>query len=175
MQSAGRRPAETRARPEYKSRRQPGTRTLLITRALFPEVARFPSRRARWSAWKRAIGELGWRYWGSMVAIIVLDTAITFALPWLGVPLGWRAQIRAFLLVGVLIACGTIPLLFRKRIRSSLRSALAHMGVPTCVCCGYDLTANVSGRCPECGTLVPERTAPSRCANMGSENERHPA
>jgi uncharacterized RDD family membrane protein YckC len=25
-----------------------------------------------------------------------------------------------------------------------------------CLACGYDLTGNVSGRCPECGTAVPE-------------------
>ncbi|MEE8170687.1 MAG: hypothetical protein V3T70_09075, partial [Phycisphaerae bacterium] len=26
--------------------------------------------------------------------------------------------------------------------------------IPVCIPCGYDLTGNVSGRCPECGTVV---------------------
>jgi hypothetical protein len=25
---------------------------------------------------------------------------------------------------------------------------------PVCLCCGYDLTGNISGRCPECGRAV---------------------
>jgi hypothetical protein len=28
-----------------------------------------------------------------------------------------------------------------------------------CGCCGYDLTGNVSGICPECGTAIPRSTA----------------
>jgi hypothetical protein len=30
-----------------------------------------------------------------------------------------------------------------------------------CQKCGYDLTGNVSGRCPECGTLVTHSSPPS--------------
>ena len=29
-----------------------------------------------------------------------------------------------------------------------------------CQVCGYNLTGNVSGICPECGTLIPEGTVP---------------
>ena len=32
---------------------------------------------------------------------------------------------------------------------------------PACTTCGYDLTANVSGRCPECGTPVEARLGPA--------------
>ena len=31
-----------------------------------------------------------------------------------------------------------------------------------CAQCNYDLTANVSGRCPECGTLIPGATAETK-------------
>ena len=30
-------------------------------------------------------------------------------------------------------------------------------GDARCRGCGYDLTANISGRCPECGTAIPPR------------------
>jgi predicted amidophosphoribosyltransferase len=39
----------------------------------------------------------------------------------------------------------------RKRIQRSLRQQLLTAGIPICIACGYDLTANESGRCPECG------------------------
>ena len=29
-----------------------------------------------------------------------------------------------------------------------------------CVACGYNLTGNTSGTCPECGKEIPDRTAP---------------
>ncbi|UCE58114.1 MAG: hypothetical protein JSU63_11775 [Phycisphaerales bacterium] len=49
---------------------------------------------------------------------------------------------------GILVACPTIafirgPLRRRRRRRKGL-----------CIVCGYDLTGNVSGKCPECGTEV---------------------
>ena len=31
-----------------------------------------------------------------------------------------------------------------------------HPGPIACERCGYDLTGNVSGQCPECGTAIPE-------------------
>jgi hypothetical protein len=34
------------------------------------------------------------------------------------------------------------------------RRDVRRVPVGLCVCCGYDLTGNVSGRCPECGTAV---------------------
>ncbi len=38
-----------------------------------------------------------------------------------------------------------------RRARRLLRSHLIRLGIPICLDCGYDLTGNVSGRCPECG------------------------
>ena len=39
------------------------------------------------------------------------------------------------------------------RIRSDRRAQL--VGAHRCGTCGYDLTGNISGRCPECGTSLP--------------------
>jgi hypothetical protein len=33
-------------------------------------------------------------------------------------------------------------------------------GSPGCLGCGYDLTGNASGRCPECGTVTPAAAPP---------------
>ena len=41
--------------------------------------------------------------------------------------------------------------LVRRRITQNLREQLIRRGLSTCRRCGYDLTGNVSGVCPECG------------------------
>jgi hypothetical protein len=40
-----------------------------------------------------------------------------------------------------------------------------------CIYCGYDLTGNVSGRCPECGNLVSSAPDPQPAAD-GFESPR---
>jgi len=46
---------------------------------------------------------------------------------------------------------------YRNRTRRERRHILTARGVPICVPCGYDLTGNVSGRCPECGEAALEQ------------------
>lgn len=38
------------------------------------------------------------------------------------------------------------------------------LGSDYCVCCGYDLTGNMSGKCPECGTAIAstDRSGPAQ-------------
>jgi len=42
--------------------------------------------------------------------------------------------------------------------RDAIRLRRASAGL--CVACGYNLTGNTSGTCPECGKEIPDRTAP---------------
>ncbi len=49
-----------------------------------------------------------------------------------------------------------ITWIVRQGITRNLREELNRRGFPTCVKCSYDLTGNVSGRCPECGKPVRE-------------------
>ena len=63
-----------------------------------------------------------------------------------------------------------LAFLFRRRLRRSIWNQLAQLAMRTCLDCGYDLTGNTSGVCPECGgkaegkmkALLPEphRSAP---------------
>jgi hypothetical protein len=45
-------------------------------------------------------------------------------------------------------------ILWRTPVREAIRKQLNHLGVPICIGCGYDLTANTSGICPECGKRI---------------------
>lgn len=44
-----------------------------------------------------------------------------------------------------------------------------------CTICGYNLTGNVSGRCPECGTLIPKREDASKAADGTSSSPAPPS
>jgi hypothetical protein len=72
---------------------------------------------------------------------------------------GWAGDAtrqRVFVVPGwslVLFFVGGVLVLFM----SGNRNANArHKGVHPCMTCGYCLTGNVSGLCPECGTPIPE-------------------
>jgi hypothetical protein len=76
-----------------------------------------------------------------------------------GLALLWRELIISghgvFLLIAFLwielAAVQAARILQRRRLAMKLERAQSNQ----CVQCGYDLTANVSGRCPECGTAIP--------------------
>jgi len=60
------------------------------------------------------------------------------------------------------LGCYVIVWLVRRRITRNLRMELTRRGLPTCLGCGYDLTGNVSGVCPECGKSASALGAPRR-------------
>ena len=61
---------------------------------------------------------------------------------------------RAFLLACLLLCSVLYPIIFYKIARAIiLLTTRPHPG--NCPECDYDLTGNVSGRCPECGTIIP--------------------
>ena len=67
------------------------------------------------------------------------------------------AELPCWLLV-LLPGMPTLALWFLDRRRRWLRLRLVAQGVPICLHCGYDLTGNSSGRCPECGDAIPAPT-----------------
>jgi len=84
---------------------------------------------------------LGWTLSG-----VCLDLAYDVAI---GVTLADQWLIHAAILAAMFVF---VALLHRVGRRESLRARFATG--PRCVGCSYDLTGNVSGRCPECGTPV---------------------
>ncbi len=64
------------------------------------------------------------------------------------VPSSWSLHLPYTLF---LIGFGAAIWLTRRDIRRRLRAQLAKKGIPICIQCGYDLTGNESGTCPECG------------------------
>ena len=60
-----------------------------------------------------------------------------------------------WLLAGVL---AILPVRWFRR-RLHCRLARRRHAAGECVACGYNLTGNTSGTCPECGIPIPERTA----------------
>ena len=84
---------------------------------------------------------LGFAYWRDDL-ILDLDSGavLFFDFDYVEVPLWFPCAITAIL-----------PALWRYRRGRRLRSD----GMPHCAKCAYNLTGNVSGICPECGTPIP--------------------
>jgi hypothetical protein len=109
----------------------------------------------------------GWRPWvpfllflGGGYAISQSDNVITAI-----IPRGWNVSACQCVLLVLLIAgCSFLQSNFVKgRILRSLRTALRERGHEICVPCGYDLTGNVSGICPECGEAIPGERRETAC------------
>ena len=119
---------------------------------VFPEVRRFHSRdeankvlgRGEKRLWTRP------KYWiaaigGCVPGMIVWNTSV-LSFWHLDSILGPMATI-AGPFVGIFLICGP-------EWRRYLRQELNARGIPICMKCGYDLTGNESGTCPECGEKV---------------------
>ncbi|MHC5108401.1 MAG: hypothetical protein ACYTHJ_00815 [Planctomycetota bacterium] len=56
-------------------------------------------------------------------------------------------------LVVLTMLIGFMERVFRP-VRTEVRRQVLARGLPICIRCGYDLTGNVTGSCPECGDFV---------------------
>ncbi len=126
----------------------------------WPELARVDAsdRRKLYRAAFRPVLR-SWRYWGIALALqAVAQVAFRMAGAELAYWLPDYAREIRFLApaVGAGIAGGVTVWLVQQRIKHNLRLLLNKRGLPTCVPCGYDLTGNVSGACPECGTTIEQ-------------------
>jgi len=88
----------------------------------------------------------GRRLVGWTLSAAAIDIAFDAAL---GFNLGEEWLVSGGILAAVAAFIGTLSVIGR---RDSLRARFAHFG--RCVSCQYDLTGNLSGRCPECGSPV---------------------
>ena len=86
-------------------------------------------------------GHVRWTDWNSKPPTAATRVPVTV---WLGVTPAWAPLILALLLPLAWVVM---------RARQMLRNRRPKPG--ECLNCRYDLTANTSGICPECGTMVP--------------------
>ncbi|UCC32452.1 MAG: hypothetical protein JSU86_09255 [Phycisphaerales bacterium] len=132
-----------------------------LERLLIPELARVEPgaarRRLRRRAFFCALDNWGWLIYLLIFVIIyvVFEVVATECCSWLGV--AYRRWVRAATRglangVGFLLALWVL----RIRMRGSVRRQLIQRGLPTCLACGYNLTGNVSGVCPECGREIEQ-------------------
>jgi hypothetical protein len=140
----------------------------------FPDLKRLDTETERWQLWHAAYYPISRSpaYLGTAIVIQVAAQII------LGVPADRYARSLGY--YNGLIA-GAIPLVIaivavlltlwvtRRLITRNLRRRLNERGLPTCIPCGYDLTGNVSGICPECGSAW---NSGSTHGNDTSENRR---
>ena len=120
----------------------------------FPELEMLTSPKARSDEFKaayRAAG--GYALTIGMASLNVLAWVVLseFLLPaWLS--RGWWRVLPASLLAIMLAWCSWR--IARGRVQLCLRKRLRELGYPICIPCGYNLTGNTSGVCPECGTGI---------------------
>ena len=125
---------------------------------LFPELDRLDTKKDRDTVFKQAHKKVQTpRFWLILIlrtASLSAGLAITFVLlkrvlpipPWLNA--GMVAG------VGGVIFAGTSEFIFRRPLQKQIRVELIERGVPICLGCGFDLTDNMSGVCPECGANI---------------------
>jgi len=124
---------------------------------VFPDLRRVDAGRLR--LWKSAYDVVMRRrkYWLLALGVQVVAQVVG------GIPTtrlaarhGWQGVSADFVIpfAWALMACMVLMWLWRRGITAELRAALNAQGLPTCLHCGYDLTGNTSGTCPECGKGV---------------------
>ena len=86
------------------------------------------------------------------------------------VPSSWSLYLMLML---YLMGIGTAIWFTRRGIRRRLRAQLAQKGIPVCVPCGYNLTGNESGVCPECGTAM-QKSRPLDTMTSDYDGSDHP-
>jgi hypothetical protein len=130
----------------------------ILQRSLFPELLNWPSWSAKYhhlrDACKRVAREDRVRVfftrlpWVVCLSAVVLPVLIRGELLkfWMFLIPGWCLMVY-FSYVSEYFTC-------RRAIAFYLRADLANDGKLVCKECGYDLSGNVSGRCPECGSRI---------------------
>lgn len=118
-----------------------------------------------WYVGWRGAGVRGWRLVGWVLYGTFINVAFDIAVVW-GLIDGWMPA--------AIVTCGIaafIWVLHAAGRRQSLRNRYA--AKPACRTCDYDLTGNLSGQCPECGTPIETAAQLARpISDAGPDAER---
>ena len=128
-----------------------------FTNNSIPELARLPRKEQR-RLWQEAFrnslrDRLTWVAFAVLVGFQIVGLIIA------NIFLGHSARWAETVMAGLICAAGAFlsAQILVPRVRLHLQELLPTL----CRECGYDLTANASGRCPECGTPSHLRRAAS--------------
>ena len=127
---------------------------MLIER-FFPETSRLHRARERSQVATRALRMLGFtgpRGFLLGALLLIPSLLITIELNRLfrgtfGVRL---PSVLVYAMACICVQVGWV-IAIRRSVRRRVREELYELGVPVCTACGYDLTGNITGTCPECG------------------------
>lgn len=137
--------------------RKPRPHLFNVTMGDLPEMQQFRSEADRqaalWEMGRDAGNPASWRYWAAVASCAVGALAVgalaRFLLGYVIWP-PWVERLIYFAAMGGGLFL-IIRYLHRRGARQELRAKLRKSGVPVCLKCGYNLTGNTTGVCPECG------------------------
>jgi len=131
--------------------------------SLFPELEFYENPRDRRAAFARARKALFGQKRNLLLYLVcliafaaIVGAGVGLLGVWVKSEFGFESSWWRHLAVGMM--CGIYALaanlFFRRPIRRKLREQLKAAGIVVCLECGYNLSGNLSGRCPECGKGV---------------------
>ena len=125
---------------------------------LYPELALFPTAEGRRSANRRA-GRIAF---GSARTLLGIPAVIVASISAGYFVMSHFHRYWASLLVPLVTGIvawivAVFVIVPRNKIRREFRVCLREQGVRICISCGYSLTGNTSGVCPECGRAAHRR------------------
>ena len=121
-----------------------------VFQLLLPELRSFPTDAARRSALEAALSSRNRYGVNSHPEVVGMLLLVPAGALLLSLGTSWLVWTMPVLIP--ICACTLGALAYRARVRRSLRDMLAKL--ERFCRCGYNLTGNVSGRCPECGQEV---------------------
>ena len=120
----------------------------------FPDLLRLQGEDDRKQVWGIAAKE-------SDLEWILPIVAYAPVFPWAYVAVNLNLSLAAMMLIMVLafmvVSVGAmccVVLRFRRKLDRSIWRQLVDRCIPICINCGYDLTGNTSGVCPECAAKM---------------------
>lgn len=126
---------------------------------IIPELLKLDNHNFRWTVFQHAVSRSRFQWWNLAVMLAVFLAVLMR--PWPLKHLRMRGDvIYTLTFIGgalfaqfAMIAFGIV--LFRRGIRRTARAYMQrYYDIAICGPCGYDLTGNTSGVCPECGAAA---------------------
>lgn len=115
------------------------------------------TRRERWPAWAATLV-------AGAACLLCFLSLVPFSLDLLFMWTGTLKETTRVAIVATIVV--VVPYVATRLTYRGLRWVRVDDGVRRCGVCHYDLTGNVSGTCPECGTPTEQQPDPPRCGGI---------